>query len=138
MTRAAHRLDLAIVLAAGLVALLTLLPQGSGAAWGAPLEELRWYATGLSSEATLLQLVGNLALLGPLAALAVLRWPALASPLRVGSAALAVAVGIELLQWVLPLGRVVSPVDAVLNTVGALLAGSAAVAIVRSPRVHAP
>ena len=36
------------------------------------------------------------------------------------------AVGIELLQWALPLGRVVSPVDAVLNTLGALLAGRAA------------
>ena len=138
MTRAGHRLDLAIVLAGALVALLTLLPQGGGVAWGAPLEELRWYASGLSSEATLLQLIGNLAVLGPLAVLAVLRWPALASPLRVGSAALAVAVGIEVLQWVLPLGRVVSPLDAVLNTAGALLAGGAAVAMVRSPRAPAP
>jgi hypothetical protein len=118
--------DAALAAAGALVALLTLLPQGDGTAWGAPLAELRWYAAGLSSEATMLQLAGNLVLLAPLAVLAVLRWPALASPLRLGGAALAVAVGIELLQWVLPLGRVVSPVDAVLNTLGALLAGSAA------------
>jgi VanZ family protein len=40
-------------------------------------------------------------------------------------AALAVAVGtgIELLQWALPLGRVVSPVDAALNAAGAVIAG---------------
>jgi hypothetical protein len=43
-----------------------------------------------------------------------------------------VAVGIELLQGLLPLGRVVSPVDAALNTVGALLAGGA-VALVSAP-----
>jgi hypothetical protein len=124
--------DAALAAAAALVALLTLLPQGEGSAWGAPLAELRWYAGGLSSEATMLQLTGNLVLLVPLAVLAVLRWPALASPLRLGGAALVVAVGIELLQWALPLGRVVSPVDAALNTLGALLAGSAA-AVLSTP-----
>jgi hypothetical protein len=31
--------------------------------------------------------------------------------------------GIELLQWALPLGRVVSPVDAALNATGAVVAG---------------
>jgi glycopeptide antibiotics resistance protein len=77
----------------------------------------------------MLQLTGNLALLGPLAVLAVLRWPALGSPARLGGAAAAVAVGIELLQWALPLGRVVSPLDAALNTVGALLAGGAVAAL---------
>jgi hypothetical protein len=126
--------DAALAAAAALVAVLTLLPQGEGAAWGAPLTELRWYATGLSSEATMLQLTGNLVLLVPLAVLAVLRWPALASPVRLGGAALAVAVGIELLQWALPLGRVVSPIDAALNTTGALLAGLAAAALTRPAR----
>jgi hypothetical protein len=121
--------DAALAAAGALVALLTLLPQGEGTAWGSPLAELRWYAGGLSSEATMLQLTGNVVLLAPLAVLAVLRWPALASPLRLGGAALAVAAGIELLQWALPLGRVVSPVDAVLNTIGALLAGRAAAAL---------
>jgi hypothetical protein len=122
----------ALAAAGALVALLTLLPQGGGWAWGAPLAELRWYAAGLSSEATMLQLSGNLVLLAPLAVLAVLRWPALASPLRLGGAALVFAVGIELLQWALPLGRVVSPVDAALNTLGALLAGWAA-AVLATP-----
>ena len=35
----------------------------------------------------------------------------------------AVGTGIELLQWALPLGRVVSPVDAALNAAGAVVAG---------------
>ena len=63
------------------------------------MEELRWYATGLSSGTTLLQLFGNLFLLGPLAVPAVLRWPALASPRLLAAASVAVAVGIELLQF---------------------------------------
>ncbi|MFP5369296.1 MAG: VanZ family protein [Actinomycetes bacterium] len=93
---------------------------------------LRWYATGLSSGTTLLQLFGNLFLLGPLAVLAVLRWPALASPRRLAAGTVAAAVGIELLQLLLPLGRVVSPVDAGLNAAGALLAGGAAT-LLRAP-----
>ena len=131
MTAAPRRLDAALAAAAALVALLTLLPQGGVTAWGAPVDELRWYAGALTSEATLLQLTGNLVLLAPLAVLAVLRgrrWP----PRRLAAAAVGVAVGIELLQGLLPLGRVVSPVDAVLNTVGALLAGGA-VALVTAP-----
>ena len=119
-------LDAGLAAAAAMVALLTLLPQGQGWTWGSPVDELRWYATGLGSEGALFQLVGNLALLGPLAVLAVLRWPALAAPHRLAGAAAAVAVAVELLQWVLPLGRVVSPLDAALNTAGALLAGGAA------------
>ncbi len=58
--------------------------------------------------------------------LAGIRWPALVSPRRLAAAAVAVAVGIELLQWLLPLGRVVCPVDAALNAAGVLLAGGAA------------
>jgi glycopeptide antibiotics resistance protein len=137
-----RRLDAALAAAAALVALLTLLPQGGGTAWGAPVDELRWYADGLTSEATLLQLTGNLVLLGPLAVLAVLRWPALATPRRlVGAAvgaAVGVAVGIELLQGVLPLGRVVSPVDAALNAVGALLAGGTAALLSAPAPARAP
>ena len=132
MTASPRRLDAALAAAAALVALLTLLPQGGVTAWGAPVDELRWYAGALTSEATLLQLTGNLVLLAPLAVLAVLRWPALATPRRLAAGAVGVAVGIELLQGLLPLGRVVSPVDAALNTVGALLAGGA-VALVSAP-----
>ena len=120
--------------AAALATLLTLLPQGRGWTWASPSDELHWYATGLASETTMLQLTGNLALLGPLAVFAVLRWPALASPIRLGAASVAVATGIELLQWTLPLGRVVSPLDAALNTVGALLAGGAAAALAAPAR----
>ena len=105
------------------VAALTLDPIGSGWAWGAPADELRWYLTGLGTGATLLQLLGNLALLALPAALAVLRWPALGHPARLGGVALAAGTTIELLQWALPLGRVVSPVDAVLNATGAVAVG---------------
>ncbi len=121
-----HRrgLDAALLLAALALAWLTLTPAGgSGWAWGAPLTELRWYATGLASEATVLQLVGNLVLLVPLAVLAVLRRPRLGTPPRLVALAVAAGAGIELLQWALPLGRVVSPVDAALNATGAIAAG---------------
>ena len=117
-------LDAALVLAALAVAWLTLTPAGGdGWEWGAPLTELRWYATGLDSETTVLQLVGNLLLLAPLAVLAVLRFPRLGTPPRLAALAVGAGTGIELLQWALPLGRVVSPVDAALNATGALVAG---------------
>ncbi|SNS17572.1 VanZ like family protein [Geodermatophilus pulveris] len=126
-------LDAALLLAALAVAWLTLTPAGgSGWEWGAPLTELRWYATGLDSEATRLQLLGNLLLLVPLSVLAVLRWPALGTPGRLLPLALAAGAGIELLQWALPLGRVVSPVDAALNATGAVVT-AAVVALVAGP-----
>jgi hypothetical protein len=121
----ADRRLLSVALAGALVvvALLTLLPAGSGWAWGSPLSELRWYVTGLDSRATLLQLVGNLGLLTAPAALAVLRRPHLGRPGPLAAASLAAGTAIELPQWALPLGRVVSPLDALLNALGALAAG---------------
>jgi hypothetical protein len=120
---ARRTLDAALPAAAAGVALLTLLPAGRGWAWGAPLSEARWYLSGWDSPTAMLQLTGNLVLLAPLAVLAVLRWPALASPGRLTGAVLVAGAGIELLQWLLPLGRVVSPLDALLNATGALVAG---------------
>lgn len=117
------RLTVGLAAALAVVAALTLLPEGSGWAWGSPAEELRWYATGLDSTTTMLQLVGNLGLLTAPAVLAVLRWPRLGRPGPLAAAALAAAGAIELLQWALPLGRVVSPLDALLNATGAVLAG---------------
>jgi hypothetical protein len=104
-------------------AVATLTPEGTGWAWGSPLVELRWYATGLGSSATVMQLVGNLALLTVPAVLMVALRPALGRPRRLFATMLGVGVGIEFLQWALPLGRVVSPVDAVLNAAGAMAAG---------------
>jgi hypothetical protein len=105
------------------VAVATLTPEGTGWAWGSPLTELRWYATGVGSSATVTQLVGNLALLTVPAVLLVVLRPALARPRRLFAAMLAMGAGVELLQWALPLGRVVSPMDAVLNAAGAVAAG---------------
>ncbi|WP_222194445.1 VanZ family protein [Modestobacter italicus] len=105
-----------------LVGLLTLSPTGAGGwAWGDPAAELHWYAAGSATAAA--QLVGNLLLLVPTAVLAVLRWPALRRPLILVPAAAGAGVAIEVLQRVLPLGRVVSPVDALLNGAGALVVG---------------
>jgi hypothetical protein len=128
-------LDAALVAALAGVTQLTLLPTGRGWSWGAPMSELQWYATGWSSETAMLQLFGNLALLGPLAALAVLRWPALSAPRRLAVAAVAAGGTVELLQWVLPLGRVVSPLDALLNATGAVLVGLVVARLRAGPRV---
>ena len=123
MTPDRRLLSAGLVVALAVVAALTLLPQGDGWAWGSPAAELQWYATGLDSTTTVLQLLGNLGLLTAPAVLAVLRWPALGRPGPLAAAALATGTAIELLQWVLPLGRVVSPLDALLNAAGAVLAG---------------
>jgi hypothetical protein len=120
-------LDLGLGALALLVAVVTLAPAGSGGwAWGDPGTELHWYLTGLGNPSTAGQLVGNLVLLAPAAVLVVARWPGLRSAGRLAVASLAVAAGIETLQWLLPLGRVVSPVDASLNALGAVVAGGAA------------
>ena len=118
------------------VAALTLTPEGSGWAWGSPITELRWYLEGLGSAATDVQLVGNLALLAPAAALSVLRWPALGRLPRLTGLGLATGTGIELLQRLLPLGRVVSPVDAVLNATGAVAAGMLTAQMIRPALAH--
>jgi len=105
------------------VAVLTLTPEGNGWTWGSPTAELRWYATGLDSEATVLQLVGNLGLVAVPAALVVALWPGAGRFDRLTRLGIAAGTGIELLQWALPLGRVVSPLDAALNALGAVAAG---------------
>ncbi|MGY1753440.1 VanZ family protein [Blastococcus sp. SYSU D01042] len=120
-TRGALRV--ALVCAGAVVVALTLTPQGTGWAWAPPVSEARWYATGLDSAPTLLQLLGNLGLLVVPAALAVLLWPSLRSPIRLAGAALAAGGSIELLQWALSVGRVISPLDAALNATGAVVAG---------------
>ncbi|MGQ7296414.1 VanZ family protein [Quadrisphaera sp. KR29] len=135
-----HRLHVLVVLLLALAAAaaLTLRPVGDGWAWGAPVVELRWYAQGLRSPGTVVQLVGNLFLLVPAAVAAVLLQPRLARlPLLVPSA-LATGLVIEVLQWWLPLGRVVSPVDATLNAAGALLAGLLTGLVVGWPTARPP
>ena len=119
------RAVLTVLLAAslGVVAVLTLTPQGTGWAWGSPGTEVRWYLPGLDSTPTMLQLAGNLLLLVVPFGLAAARWPALGRVRLLAGLSLTAGSTIELLQWALPLGRVVSPLDAVLNAIGALAAG---------------
>jgi hypothetical protein len=119
------------------VVLITLTPRGTGWAWGSPMEEARWYLTGLDSTATMLQLAGNLLLLVVPFGLAAARWPVLGRLQLLAGLSLAAGSTIELLQWALPLGRVVSPLDAVLNATGALAAGLL-VAHRRAMRPHGP
>jgi hypothetical protein len=106
-----------------LVALLTLDPHGTGWSWGSPAAEVRWYLTGLTDPATVLQLTGHLALLAAPAALLVVRLPEVARLPRLAALGLAAGATVELAQWALPLGRVVSPLDAVLDATGAVVAG---------------
>jgi hypothetical protein len=135
-TVAAIRIVLQGLLAAALsvVAALTLTPEGTGWSWGSPVTELLWYSSGLDSAATMRQLVGNLGLLVVPAALAVLLWPSMGNPSRLAGGALGMGSAVEVLQWVLPLGRVVSPLDAVLNAAGAVVAGLLTAAVARLPR----
>jgi hypothetical protein len=116
---------LGLVVSLALAAWATLTPQGTGWRWGDPLTELEWYGTGLGSAATMVQLVGNLALLAAPAAFAVRLWPRLGRPPVLVVTALAAGTSVEALQWLLAIGRVVSPVDALLNAAGAVLAATA-------------
>jgi len=50
------------------------------------------------------------------------RWLQLGTPRGLSALPATAAGAIELLQWALPLGRVVSPVDAALDATGALVA----------------
>lgn len=125
-------LDAGVLVALLVVAGLTLTSAGPGGwSWADPLVELRWYAAGWDDPGTVVQLVGNLLLLAPLAVLGVLRWPGLRSPGVLVATALLVGTTIEVLQWVLPLDRVVSPLDAVLNAAGAVVAGVLVAAVLR-------
>lgn len=119
--------QLGVLLLASLlvVAGATLWPHGTGWAWGSPLVELQWYVS--LSDGAPAQLVGNLVLLAPSAGLAVVLWPALGRLPVIARAGLAAGTVIELLQRILPLGRVVSPIDVALNAGGAILAGCAVV-----------
>ena len=132
LSRPAALLLLALALVGA--AAVTLRPVGDGWSWGAPTEEVAWYVGGLGSVATLRQLLGNLLLLAPAAAGAVLAAPRLRSAWLLVPLALGAASSIELLQRALPLGRVVSPTDAVLNATGAVVAGLVTRRLARRPQ----
>lgn len=123
MTSRRAALGALLVVALAVVARLTLTPSGTGYALASPVRELRWYVDGLGSPAATVQLLGNLLLLAVPAFLAVRLWPRLGRPLALVAVALAAGAAIELAQYALPLGRVVSPLDALLNAAGATAAG---------------
>lgn len=124
-------LQVALVVTALCAATVVFTARGTGWTWGDPSSELLWYATGLADPQTAAQLLGNLALLAPTATCAVLLWPRLVTDRLLVRYGLAAGTGIETAQWLLPLGRVVSPVDAALNATGFVLAGRAVSALAR-------
>ena len=101
------------------IALITLLPRGTGWAWADPKTEIGWYLRDPWGPTAFIQWFGNLVLLTVPVGLATAWWPNRAG-LVLGAAA-TTAVAIETLQGLLPLGRVVSTVDAGLNVLGAVL-----------------
>ena len=111
-----------LVVSCLLVATVTLTPVGIGWAWADPVDELRWYLADPTAPSVLTQWGGNVLLLVVPAACAVHVWPQLGRPGTAMAVAATSASAIELAQWLLPLGRVVSPLDAVLNTAGAVAA----------------
>ena len=108
-----------------LVAAVTLTPVGNGWAWADPLDELRWYLADPTAPSVLTQWAGNVLLLVVPAGCAVHIWPQLGRPGTATALAVTSASAIELAQWLLPLGRVVSPLDAALNAAGAVAAAMA-------------
>ena len=107
---------------------MTMLPgaragQARGAVSLVPLRDLATMST--------FQVVGNLLLLAALGFLAPLRLGARASVLRVTGLAAACSTLIEVAQYVLPLDRVSSVDDVLLNTTGAALAALVSTALVR-------
>ncbi|GGS43247.1 hypothetical protein GCM10010171_42930 [Actinokineospora fastidiosa] len=112
--------DVLVMMAALPVAYLVFVPVGGGERTSVSLipgADL----FGAYDEITVWRLVGNLFLLMPLGMIAPLRWRWLRSMKRVALSSACVAVGIELGQWLLPVGRVVAFDDALLNFTGATL-----------------
>lgn len=88
-----------------------------------PFSEVPWYLYHLDPLDSLVQIVGNLFVFAAFGAAAPVRWR-----LRVGTVAAMAAAGsasIEILQYVLDIGRTTAADDVLLNTAGAVLAALA-------------
>jgi len=113
--------------------LIVLLLTVPGTPWEEPSEERVVHAVPFEElfqeveddHPTLLvvvaEMIGNLLLLFPLGVLVPLRWPAMASAVRLLVGAGLLAVAVEAVQFGLELGRRASATDVVLNTAGACL-----------------
>ncbi len=78
------------------------------------------FGGGTAGGSTLVQLIGNALLLLPAGALAALRWPWCRRVGRMTLVSLGVAAAIEVVQWVLDVGRVSATDDVILNACGAI------------------
>ena len=88
-----------------------------------PLHDLPSWLSGDAGTAAA-QVIGNLAVLAGVGLLLPVRYAWAASPSRILMIAVAAAVTIEALQWVLAIGRVSSLDDVLVNTAGAVLAAT--------------
>lgn len=107
-------LDVCLVYGTVIPIWLTMLPGGES---GVSLVPFRDMATTPPYE-----IVGNMMLLAAVGLLAPMRFRALASVTRTTLVAMALSCAIETCQYVLPIGRVASVDDVLLNTTGAALA----------------
>ncbi|WP_329056259.1 VanZ family protein [Amycolatopsis sp. NBC_01488] len=114
-------LDTAILLVAGLVAVLVSAPVAGGHTSTLhllPGQDLTDLFNADDADAVW-QVAGNLVLLSPLGALCPLRIRALRPLTRLTLAAVAVSITIETVQYLIHAGRVTSTDDVLLNTIGA-------------------
>lgn len=107
-------LDVGLLYGVGVPIWLTMLPGGNREISLVPFRDM----------ATLppYEIVGNMLLLAAVGALVPLRFRALASVPRATLVAMALSCAIETCQYVLPIGRVASVDDVILNTAGAAVA----------------
>ncbi|MBO3749276.1 VanZ family protein [Streptosporangiaceae bacterium NEAU-GS5] len=87
-----------------------------------PVADLAGQLALMSPGAALVQIGGNLLVFAALGALLPVRSPRFAALLAVAAVAAAASLTVEILQYVLRLGRVSSVDDIILNTAGAVLA----------------
>lgn len=117
--------DVLIVTLGALVLILVTMPVGDSHSSTLDLMPGADLADAYTDGGSLWQVLGNLFLLLPLAALVPLRVPRLRSVRRIALLALVLSVLVEATQFVLHNGRVTSTDDVLLNTLGAVLGAAA-------------
>ncbi|HKS46238.1 MAG TPA: VanZ family protein [Amycolatopsis sp.] len=126
-------LDVAIVLVAGEVFAVTMMPIVSGHTSSLHLMPGSDILTEFHGDGSLWQIAGNLVLLAPLGVLVPLRVPPLRSVRRMMVTAFVVSIAIETTQYLLHVGRVTSTDDILLNTLGVAAAATLSCGWARRP-----